>query len=297
MMQKDVGIKVFAPAKINLYLHITGRREDGYHCLDSVFLFTGLADELVMTPADEMRLVIDGPTSGALAGEAVDDNLVLRAVRLMGEAMGVSQKLDIRLTKNIPVAAGVGGGSADAAAAMQGCATLWQNKEQAHRLSSNRMIELAEHLGADVPPCLDGKPVRVEGIGEELSSVGAAPDWGILLAKPNVAMPTPAVFKAYKNSGLPFSAALEDGPFWTDVNWLKTVARNDLEATALALQPEIKMVIGALAALPGARLARMSGSGATCFALFDSPEEALAAHADFVKKHPRWWSWAGATFE
>jgi 4-diphosphocytidyl-2-C-methyl-D-erythritol kinase len=273
-----------AHAKVNLYLHVTGRRPDGYHLLDSLAVFPDVADHLSATPAETLSLAVEGPFAPALAGEP--DNLVLRAATRLAEAHGLQQGARLVLHKVLPIASGIGGGSADAAAALRLLARLW-----------NVPIPegLALALGADVPVCLAQRPARMQGIGEILAPAPRLPDFGIVLANPGLAVPTPAVFRQRAATGAGFTPAATLPQAWPSAAAMAeslAATTNDLAAAAIALCPPIAEVLAALAALPGARLARMSGSGATCFALFDSPAEASAAAARLA--HPGWWVWGGA---
>lgn len=274
----------FAPAKVNLHLHVTGRRADGYHLLDSLVVFAGAGDVLHAKPADELGLSVAGPFAGGLAQEA--DNLVLRAARLLAELTGVRAGAWLVLEKNLPVASGIGGGSADAAAALRLLCRLWQVAPAPEALH-----QVAQRLGADVPVCMVNRSARMSGIGEVLAPVPPLPGVGLVLVNPGVSVSTPSVFKA-RNGG--FSPPADFPDCWLDARslaaWLQA-ARNDLEAPAMALVPVIADVLDALRALPGCLLARMSGSGATCFGLFASPEEAERAAA--LLRRPGWWSWGG----
>jgi 4-diphosphocytidyl-2-C-methyl-D-erythritol kinase len=275
-----------APAKVNLYLHVTGRRADGYHLLDSLVVFAEAADALEGAAAERLSLSVEGPEAASLAAEP--DNLVLRAARALAAAAGVPAAATLRLTKRLPVASGIGGGSADAAAALRLCARLW-----GVRLPPGRMAELALSLGADVPACLASRPVRMGGVGEVLSVAPELPVFGLVLANPRVAVATPAVFRA-RTGGFRPPAVLPGG--WDDAAAMArdlSALANDLQAAALSLCPVIGEVLAALAALPGARLARMSGSGATCFALFDDPDAARAAAALLPEA---WWRWGGGLY-
>jgi 4-diphosphocytidyl-2-C-methyl-D-erythritol kinase len=275
-----------APAKLNLYLHLVGRRADGYHLLDSLFAFADMGDEIEVAEAAALSLVVEGPYASAIDVGA-DDNLVLRAARALRDAAGVALGARIRLLKNLPVAAGIGGGSADAAATLQALAALWDV-----RLAPEALAALALGLGADVPACLAGRPVAVSGIGEILAPAVALPRVHAVLANPNVACPTPPVFRAYREAGTPFSAPAPLARAPRDAKDLAAELarrRNDLEAPALTLVPEIGAVLAALAAQPGALIARMSGSGATCFALFAEATEAEAGARAIQAAEPRWW--------
>ncbi len=278
----------FAPAKLNLALHVVGRRADGYHLLDSLVAFAGAGDVLHAETGDGLTLAVTGPFGQGLAAEP--DNLVLRAARALAQAGSVSAGARLTLDKHLPVASGIGGGSADAAAALRLLARLW-------RLDLPRadLDALALRLGADVPVCLHGQPTRMGGIGEVLASVPALPPCGVLLVNPGVAVSTPEVFRL-RSGG--FSPPLECPAAWPDAaalaGWLASV-RNDLEPPALALRPVIGDVLAALRALPGCLLARMSGSGATCFGLFASAAAAEAgagAGAALLPEHG-WWRWGG----
>ena len=275
----------FAPAKINLYLHVIGRRPDGYHLLDSLVVFAETGDRLSVTASDELSLTVAGPFAGALASEG--DNLVLRAARALAERCGVTAAGHIRLEKNLPVASGVGGGSSDAAAALRLMMAHWQVKP-----SPEAVTAVALRLGADVPACLVGRALRMSGIGETLTPSPPVPDIGLVLVNPGIALPTAAVFRA--RSG-PFSAAAAlPAQGWPTPRALVDsleMTRNDLEAPARTLVPAIGNALEAIRALPGCLVARMSGSGATCFGIFASPE--AAANAAPALARPGWWIWGG----
>jgi 4-diphosphocytidyl-2-C-methyl-D-erythritol kinase len=271
-----------APAKINLYLHVTGRRADGYHLLDSLVVFAGAADALRVAPAEGLTLAVEGPFAGALAGEG--DNLVLRAARALAARAGIAPRGALTLTKRLPVASGIGGGSADAAAALRLLARFWGVPPADGAM--------AVTLGADVPVCLAARPARMQGIGEVLLAAPRLPPFGLVLVNPGVAVPTPAVFRA-RGGGFRAAAALPDA--WPDAGAMAADLaglENDLEAAAVGLAPAIGEVLAALRALPGGLLARMSGSGATCFALF--ADAAAAAAAARAVARPGWWCWGGA---
>ena len=278
------GAAEFAPAKVNLFLHVTGRREDGYHLLDSLAVFAGVGDELVASPAEALTLEIDGPEGGALAAEP--DNLVLRAARLLAESHGVSGGAALRLTKRLPVASGIGGGSADAAAALRLLSRQW-------RLTLPPEAAVTR-LGADVPVCVTSRAARMGGIGEELVPAPRFPTYGLLLANPRIPLSTPAVFRARAPgftppAGLPAS--------WPDARAMAEDLRrcaNDLEAPARQLCPAVTEVLAAIAGRKDCLLARMSGSGATCFGLFPDPASARAAAGSLPSG---WWRWGGAPAE
>jgi len=271
-----------ARAKVNLTLQITGRRPDGYHELESLVVFAGVGDELRFAPAGEIGLTLEGPFAAALS--AGGDNLVLRAAHRLAEALDEPRGAAITLTKNLPVASGIGGGSADAAAALRGLLRLWQRT-----LAEGALRDLALNLGADVPVCLRGDPVVMSGIGEKLTPVAALPPLWLLLVNSGVAVSTAAVFKAREGA---FSAPGEPLPpslgLPALVQWLEQ-HRNDLEAPACALAPEIAEVLAALRALAQCLLARMSGSGATCFGLFEDETAVRQAAEALALQFPDWW--------
>ncbi|WP_346909921.1 4-(cytidine 5'-diphospho)-2-C-methyl-D-erythritol kinase [uncultured Roseibium sp.] len=276
-----------ARAKINLALHVTGRREDGYHLLDSLVVFPDIADRLSLEPAAASELRLEGPFASALEGPA-QDNLVLKAVRRFAETSSTSPDVRVTLEKNLPVASGIGGGSADAAAALR-----LMERHTGQSLPQQQRLDLALALGADVPVCLEQKPMRMSGIGDILTPAPAMPPAGIVLVNPMEAVATPAVFKAMTKRDNP---PLPDLPgSFADLNTLCAYlrhTRNDMQAAAEALCPAISGVIAVLNALPDVAFARMSGSGATCFALCEPGKESRIA-ADVVAGHPDWWVNAG----
>lgn len=264
----------FAPAKINLTLHVTGRRADGYHLLDSLVVFAGVGDRVSAVLESEPSLAVTGPMAAGLTGEG--DNLVLRAARAMGVAARIG------LEKVLPVSSGIGGGSADAAATLRLLARL------SGRALPDAVTVLA--MGADVPVCLAGRAVRMTGIGEGLAAVPALPEAWLVLVNPGVAVSTPAVFKSL--------ARADNAPMPRDVPRLRGAAelaafvqmqRNDLEVAATVLQPVIGRAKAALTAQAGCLMARMSGSGATCFGLFADPFSANAAARAIQQAEPAWW--------
>jgi 4-diphosphocytidyl-2-C-methyl-D-erythritol kinase len=266
-----------APAKVNLFLHVTGRRADGYHLLDSLVVFAAAGDVLRGEVAGGLNLEVQGPFAASLSGEP--DNLVLRAARSLG-----GRGARLVLEKNLPVASGIGGGSADAAAALRLLCRLW-------KLAPPDLPGIALALGADVPVCLARRPSRMGGVGERLDVAPRLPRCGLVLVNPGVAVATPEVFRARRGD---WSAPAELPRAWPDVAAMASdlqELRNDLEPPAIALQPVIGEVISALATVPGCRLARMSGSGATCFGLFDDP--VMASEAAMRLRRPDWWTWGG----
>lgn len=288
-----------APAKINLALHVTGRRADGYHLLDTLVVHGVAADEIVARPLDapadaadglvRLDLAITGPFAAGL--DAGPDNLVLRAARLIeAEARRLGRRpgpLALTLEKRLPVASGIGGGSSDAAATLRLLNRLWGLD-----LSGDRLAEIALPLGADLPMCVHGRPLRARGIGDQIDVLAALPALPMVLVNPGVAVATPSVFRALERRDNP---ALVDPPArFADAEGLVgflAAARNDLEAPAIHVAPAIGEVLARLAAAPGCRLARMSGSGATCFAIFADADTATAAAATLAGQG--WWAVAG----
>jgi len=282
-------IAVAAPAKINLTLHVLGRRADGYHELDSLVAFASLHDVLRAAPAQVLSLTVGGPTAGALATTPQADNLVMRAARALAASAGiVAPVAALALDKHLPVAGGIGGGSADAAAALLALVRLWRLD-----ISDTALARVALSLGADVPVCLASKPMAMTGIGERLVAAPALPPLGILLANPRIALPTAEVFAALNGRfGAPTPLRYVANDAAALIAALQG-SRNDLEAPARRIAPVIGDLLAVLSALPGARLARMSGSGATCYALFDDEAAAIKAEPALNGARRGWWSAAG----
>jgi 4-diphosphocytidyl-2-C-methyl-D-erythritol kinase len=283
-----MAVAAFAPAKVNLYLHLIGRRPDGYHLLDGLIAFADIGDRITAEPATTLSLEITGPQAASLANSG-QDNLVLRAARLLADHTGAARGAALLLEKNLPVAAGIGGGSSDAAAVLRLLAALWQLP-----IGEEALGGLGARLGADLPVCLYGRAAWVSGIGERIEPAPDLPETGILLANPRKEMPTAAVFAARTGS---FHEAGRFASMPRDAAGLARVLksrRNDLTDAATTLVPEIGAVLGRLAGLPGALLARMSGSGATCFALFPGRSAAYQARAALAAAEPQWWCAAGA---
>lgn len=276
-----------APAKVNLFLHVTGRRPDGYHLLDSLAVFGPAQDDVLAGSGIDLSLVIEGEHAAGLSAGA--DNLVLRAARLLADAGGVTPRAALRLIKRLPVASGIGGGSADAAAALRLLNRAWGLAQGKDALQA-----LAAKLGADVPVCVASRPARMQGIGDVLLPAPAVPACGLLLVNPGAPLATPAVFAARDGAFTPL-AELPGG--WPDAVALATTLAalgNDLEAPAIRLCPPIAAVLAMLRALPGCHLARMSGSGATCFGLFTN---AAAAQRAAALVPPGWWRCGGGLYE
>ena len=286
----ETSLNIAAPAKINLYLHIVGRRKDGFHLLDSLITFVSIHDTLSLTAAPELSLEIDGPFASQLTTEP--NNLVLQAARGLARMCGIDGGARLQLTKGLPVASGIGGGSSDAAATLKGLMRLWKVKPDNQALQA-----LALELGADVPVCLNGQASFIGGVGEKIYKSAPLPLCSIVLVNPGITISTPAVFKARAHSQSGFSKPGRFDYAPVNVDELVSVLQsrhNDLDQAAQGLCPEIGLVLCALETCKGALMARMSGSGATCFALFADPGEAEAATLDLTQKHPEWWVRAGS---
>jgi 4-diphosphocytidyl-2-C-methyl-D-erythritol kinase len=273
----------FAPAKVNLALHVTGRRGDGYHLLDSFVVFLAMGDRLDIATAEDLTLAVAGPQA---AGVPVEENLVLKAAAALRMAAG-KPNLGARLTldKQIPAAAGLGGGSSDAAAALRALNRLW-----GLGLDTAEFMRLGAKIGADVPVCVSAAAARMRGIGERVTPLPALPEVHLVLANPGCSLATATVFAGLadpNNSGLPELPGRWQGVAHL-VDYL-TQCRNDLAAPAIAAAPVVQEVLAALAAEPACLLARMSGSGATCFGLFATAGDAAGAAARLAGRHPSWW--------
>jgi 4-diphosphocytidyl-2-C-methyl-D-erythritol kinase len=276
-----------APAKVNLTLHVLGRRPDGYHDLDSLVAFAGVGDALALEPGPELALDITGP--GTADCGAVEDNLVLRAARALDQRVPGLRSGRFTLVKRLPIAAGLGGGSSDAAAALRLLARL-----NGLALDGDDLHEAAAATGADVPVCLAARARRMTGVGDRLGPLLALPPLFAVLANPRVGVPTAAVFAALglakgASAASPAQSAWAAGPTRDAVLDTLRVGRNDLQGAATDLAPVIADVIEALATAPGCRLARMSGSGATCFGLFDDCHAAARAARELASGHRGWW--------
>ena len=266
-----------AYAKINLALHVRARTPDGYHDIETLFAFADDGDRLSAEPSEALTLAVRGPFAAGL--DDADDNLVLRAARMLRERRAVRDGVALTLDKRLPVASGIGGGSADAAAALRLLARLWGLDP-----TDPVFMEIAAQLGADIPACLASETARGEGRGDALTPIDAFDLAGtpLLLVNPGVPLATGAVFGAW--DGIDRGALPEGAPLPAAL-----AGRNDLEAPACMHAPAIRALLTRLSAQPGVLLARMSGSGATCFALFSSAAERDAAHAAIASGEPGWW--------
>ena len=277
-------IQCLAPAKVNLTLHVTGRRADGYHVLDSLVVFAPASDRLLVQDANVLSLTVEGPEAQGVPSDM--NNLVMKAASLFAD----DNKVSIVLEKHLPAASGIGGGSADAAAIIR--AMILRN--QTDETLPDDFAAGVLGLGADVPMCLMSQSCRARGIGDELDVV-KVPPLPALLVNPRVQVATPDVFRALQtpdNAPMPSDLPPFQDPLGF-INWLK-MQRNDLQPPALTVAPIIGDVLAALEGTEGCHLARMSGSGATCFGLFSDKEDAIAAERRIRDAHPEWWVSAGA---
>lgn len=291
---KQGTVEEFAPAKVNLALHVTGQRDDGYHLLDSLVVFADAGDRLTFSPSDEDRFTVSGRFGASLPTDAApkSGNLVLRArdaLRAEAEGQGwPAPWVHIHLEKNLPVASGIGGGSADAAATLRGLARFWglgTDRATLHR------IGLA--LGADVPMCIESRPLLARGIGEAITLIDDFPELYLLLVNPLVEVSTPDVFRRLENkNNLPLDVPAEGAPL---EQWLGTfgATRNDLQAPAEDLQPVISEALE-LIRTADPMLARMSGSGATCFGIYRTRTSLDRACARLEAERPDWYVQASA---
>ena len=271
-----------ARAKVNLTLHVTGRRPDGYHALDSLVVFLDIGDGLKVTPAPDLRLTVTGPFKPGVPTD--ETNLVMRAARLLAERTGTDRGAAILLDKILPHPAGIGGGSADAALALDLLATFWGVDPNV--LSPQDLLD----LGADVPACRAGPgPLRLQGAGEHLSTVPRLPDCALVLVRPNADVPTA---RAFAGLAQPENAPMDDLPEGLDLDgfakWLAR-QRNDLLPPARQIAPEIDPTLAELSRLPQVHAVGMSGSGATCWGLCAHTADAKLAAKSMQLRHPRWW--------
>ena len=276
-------IRVASPAKLNLFLHITGKRTDGYHLLESLVVFTAFGDWLEIAPSEHMSLEITGPFAASLSHEP--NNLALRAAQLLQQYADVKKSARITLHKAIPVGAGLGGGSANAAAVLRGLQQLWNLQ-----LNEDALSQLARQLGSDVPVCLLSQTSWVTGIGEAIAPVAGFPQKAFLLVNPGIPLSTEYVFGHVTP---PFTS-----PITIPVG-LNTVltAHNDLQKSAIILLPVIEEMLTAIASTDHCHLSRMTGSGATCFGMYDTLEQAQAAKQHIQAAQPSWWCVATTLYE
>ena len=274
-----------APAKVNLFLHVGPVDDDGYHPLASLVAFADIGDRITVAPSDRLSLVVEGPFADGLEG--LGDNLILRALRALGDAAGIGEPpLAVTLDKRLPIAAGLGGGSSDAGTALKLARDVLD-----FGFDDDSLAAVAARIGADGPMCLHARTAWAEGRGEKLTFEPRLPPLPALLINPGIASPTGEVYRAY-DTGPPAAADRPLPPTtWNVVAVLEWLARqrNDLQPSAAGRAPAIAGVIAAVAALPDARLVRMSGSGSTVFALFETPADAVSAGRRLSENHPDWW--------
>lgn len=290
-LTNKVSVRVFAPAKINLALHVTGQRHDGYHLLDTLVAFANIGDVVTVSNAGPRVLTVSGPE--AVAELSRDHNIMWHAAQ---KFWAPDRYVSLALEKHLPMASGIGGGSADAAATFRGLLLLravLEGRETPRDPTPQDARDLLE-IGADVPMCVVSDPARVRGIGEQITPIADMHPYPVVLVNPRVQVSTPSVFAqlAIKdNPGLdPWPSSFEDRD--AVLNWLST-QRNDLQTVAVADCPEIGHALDTLAAQDSCRLARMSGSGATCFGLFTRMFQAEAAAETIRAAHPEWWVHSG----
>ncbi|MGX7346492.1 4-(cytidine 5'-diphospho)-2-C-methyl-D-erythritol kinase [Acetobacter pasteurianus] len=283
-----------APAKINLYLHVTGRRPDGYHLLDSLVVFAGAGDVLHYEPGTQpLHLKLEGRFGRALGADAAGaDNLVMKAAAVLRDLAGPQANVQggcLVLEKNLPVASGIGGGSADAAAALRLLNRAWNAQ-----VDEPTLFRVAETLGADVPVCLLSQTVRMEGIGETLTPAPRLPECGLVLVNCGQAVSTPDVFRKRTGDFVPRADLPQSWPNSAAMVATLKAQENSLETPACSVCPPVKKVLADIAAQPDCQLARMSGSGATCFGVFPTVEAAREAADRLAEAHAAWWVWGGA---
>lgn len=287
------AVAYHAPAKINLALHVIGQRPDGYHLLESVVCFCEYGDKINFKPIankSEFSLSVCGPYAGELKNNLFHDkdNIVLRAVNFVATYILEHSNVptiggEITLTKNLPISSGMGGGSADAAATIRAIAKFLDFE------LSHEFIASTVTLGADVPMCLHSAPLVARGIGEKIETLDALPSFHLLLVNPNIEVSTPDVFSKIetKNNTTLLPSPVKECDYDGWIEWLSK-QRNDLEAPAIKCEPAISDVLYAIQN-EGAKLSRMSGSGATCIGIFDTSQACETARLDIAKKHPDWW--------
>ncbi len=272
----------FAPAKVNLFLHVGEKRADGFHELESLVVFADVGDLLALAPADHLSLSIAGPFAHGLSTE---DNLVLKAARAFAAATGTAPLGRFALTKNLPVASGIGGGSADAAAALRALASLHPGAADPARL-----LEIAATIGADVAACVRARALLMRGRGDRLDDVQPFPALNALLVNPGQSVSTAEAFRRLEaRTGTGVSELPRSFVDASAVIRFLRATRNDLEVPGRKIAPAIANVLDEIARMPGVLMARMSGSGATCFGLFETGLDAQMAATALGRSHPSWW--------
>ena len=268
---------IFAPAKINLFLHVTGKRSNGYHELQSLIAFANIGDEITISPADTYSLTLKGDAQDL---DNDGNNIITKAAEKMGQAFSRELNFTITLQKNIPMGAGLGGGSSDAAATIKAILKFWNVK-----LPELELNDILLSLGADVPACYVGQPSMMEGIGEIITPLSRFTQTPAILVYPNVHCTTEDVFKSFS---APFTNKTSL-PDTSNLHGFITQQKNDLTDTALTLFPEINDALEVIEQQDGCKFSRMSGSGSTCFGLFNTAEESEKAAKKIQKEKPDWW--------
>jgi len=277
-------------AKINLSLEITGKRKDGYHFIDSLIGFTNVYDVIKLRESNSVSLYVSGPEKNNI--ENNESNIIIKTVHWIKERFGFHQGIEIKLQKNIPVSAGLGGGSANAAAVISGCFYLW-NLDSTKNINSKLLHQywpsISINLGADIPIHLFGKAAIVTGIGEKITPISYLPKSWLILANPRVKLNTEKVYRAYKNTSHSINLSCKyTNTFSGFIDFLNS-CENSLTKTAIEIEPVIKEVIMELEAIKGNSITRMSGSGPTCFALFENKSDAEKGINQLRRERPEWW--------
>ena len=282
-LEANSFLQARAYAKINLYLHITGRRDDGYHLIDSMFALVNVFDIITVSAAEDLLLEIEGPFSSAIGPN--EENLVIKAAKLLAKKTDTKKGALIKLQKNLPPASGIGGGSSDAATTLKLLQHFWQSP-----ITTNKLGRLATEIGADLPAFMLGKNCYVSGIGDVIAAAPNLPETNLVMVNPGIPLPTADVYniETKNHSGI-FKKVLS--PHYSASSLARYLAssRNDLLPNALKIVPEIANVLRLLIKLDGCLLARMSGSGATCFGLYETEEKATKAAEIISSGNPAWW--------
>lgn len=295
-MQK--AMTILAPAKINLYLHMTGMRADGYHLLDSLVVFADIGDKITIEPSPDFSFRVQGQYAGAFTAQEKDEspessNILVRAVWDYAAILGQRPDCRVTLVKNLPLAAGIGGGSSDAASVLWGLSRYWNTAPE----NNAALLKLAENLGADVPVCMQTMSTRMSGMGEILEEAPPMADVPVVLVNPSVPCPTGPIFKAYDKKYPDMEKALvklpEDLSDFDDFISFLRQQKNDLESPAVELVPVIGEVLECIQGRKNCALVRMSGSGATCFGLFKDEFDAIDAAEEISLARPAWWVRSG----
>ena len=282
LMSTNTRLSLAAPAKINLFLHVTGRRDDGYHFLESLVVFTETGDRLIVEAREDLTLSITGPFAQNLTAAGAD-NVVLQAAEALQYKASTTLGAHITLEKNLPVSSGIGGGSADAAAALRMLSVLWHVD-----LHECCLKDIGLAIGADVPVCLNARSAIMSGVGDILQDVDPPPHCGVVLVNGAEGVATPAVFKARKAPFSDIGNWRTPANFGAFINALKS-SKNDLSDPARGVSPVIGDVLAALSVTEGCALVRLSGSGGTCFGLYADTNAADKAAAAIKALHPEWW--------